>query len=140
MSRKINQALKFDITETESAITSGRGKNQFKIVSGKIKEDLNITEGSGEAIFSQLSIAFELNEPVASYLMGHFRKDKSCSSDLQYSITLYVRSSTNPKTIQYLRILSSELGPEGQQWCADCIASIKAKITPRMTIRHENEL
>lgn len=131
MIRKSNPTLKFNIIETESAIASGRGKDQFKIIRNRIKEDLNITEGSGEAIFSQLSIAFEINEPVASYLMGQFRKDKSCSSDLQYSITLFVRSSTNPKTIQYLRILSSELGPEGQKWCADCIASINAKITPQ---------
>lgn len=130
MNFKNNQAPDFDIAEAESAIIDGNGKDIFKKIRNKIKGDLNVTDGSGEAIFIQLSMAFELNEPVASYLMGRFRKDKSCSSDLQYSVTLYVTSSTNPKTIEYLNILSSELGPEGQKWCAICITSICLKINP----------
>ncbi len=120
--------LQLDLEEAEAAITNGSGEKYYKKIRKQITGDLTILNGATEAIFSQLKLAFQLNEPIASYLLGRFRKDKACYWDLEYSVYFWVASSTDQRTIEFLKILSEEQGPDGKNWCAECIKTIQSKI------------
>ncbi len=120
--------LQINLEEAEAEILNGGGEKYYKSLRKRIVGDLTVLNGASEAIFHQLELAFQLNEPVASYLFGRFRKDKACYSDLQYSVYFWVASSTDRRTIDFLNLLSGELGPGGKSWCAECIKTIQSKI------------
>ncbi|MBK9578104.1 MAG: hypothetical protein IPK50_09485 [Fibrobacterota bacterium] len=120
--------LQIDLEVAEAAILNGGGEKYYKSFRKRIAGDLTVLNGATEAIYSQLELAFQLNEPVAAYLLGRFRKDKAYYSDLQYSVYFLVSSSTNQRTIDFLKILSEEQGPDGKSWCAECIETIQSKI------------
>ncbi|MBK8801190.1 MAG: hypothetical protein IPN71_03875 [Fibrobacteres bacterium] len=120
--------LQIDLEEAEAAIINGCGKKQYKKIRKLIVGDLTILNGATKAIFSQLKLAFQFNEPVASYFFGRFRKDRVCYGELQYSVYFWVASSTDQRTIDFLKILSEEQGPDGKSWCAECIETIQSRI------------
>ncbi|MBK9578116.1 MAG: hypothetical protein IPK50_09535 [Fibrobacterota bacterium] len=120
--------LQIDIEEVEKAIINGCGDKQYKKIRKLLAGDLTVLNGATEAIYNQLELTFQLNEPVGAYLLGRFRKDKACYWDLQYSVYFLVSSSTNKRTIDYLMILSKEQGPNGKDWCTNCIKTIQSKI------------
>ncbi|MBK8801182.1 MAG: hypothetical protein IPN71_03835 [Fibrobacteres bacterium] len=122
------RALQIDLEEAEAAIINGGGEKYYKTIRKLIIGDLTVLNGATEAMYSQIELAFQLNEPIGAYLFGKFRKDKLCYYDLDYSVYFWVISSTDQRTLDFLRILSEEQGPEGKRWCANCIKTIQSKI------------
>ncbi|MBK9578109.1 MAG: hypothetical protein IPO40_13620 [Fibrobacteres bacterium] len=125
--------LEFDLDAMENEILNGRGREQYLKFRKATTGELNATEGIDRIIHNQIKKIVDINEPVAAYLMGRFRKDKRCGHDLENSVSLWVMSSTDMHLIPFLKILSRELGPEGQKWCENCILSISSKANEKGT-------